>query len=74
MVSELTDLLVERMRVVDTDAPLEALAPHRHQFRLAAEVMGSEEGEESAPLEGMAPERPNPVTQSEMAAGSVELF
>jgi len=43
-------------------------------FRLAAEVMGTEEGEEPAPLEGMAPERPNPVTQSEMAAGSVELF
>jgi hypothetical protein len=36
--------------------------------------MGVEEGEDAAPLEGVAPERPNPVTQSEMDAGSVELF
>ncbi len=43
-------------------------------FRLAAEAMGEEEGEDAAPLDGMAPERPNPVTQSEMDAGSVELF
>ncbi|MBS0292616.1 MAG: hypothetical protein JSS01_08870 [Proteobacteria bacterium] len=43
-------------------------------FRLAAEVMGTEEGEEPAPFVDMTPERPNPVTQSEMAAGSVELF
>lgn len=43
-------------------------------FRLAAETMGGDEGEQAAPLEGTAPERPNPVTQSEMAAGSVELF
>ena len=43
-------------------------------FRLAAETMGQEEGEDAAPLEGVVPERPNPVTQSEMEAGSIELF
>ena len=43
-------------------------------FRLAGETMGEEEGEDAAPLDGMVPERPNPVTQSEMDAGSVELF
>ncbi len=43
-------------------------------FRLAAETMGDEEGEEAASFAGLEPERPNPVTQSEMDAGSVELF
>lgn len=43
-------------------------------FRLAAETMGEGDEEAAAPLEGLAPERPNPVTQSEMQAGSVELF
>lgn len=43
-------------------------------FRLASEAMGDEEGEEAAPFAEMAPDRPNPVTQSEMDAGSVELF
>lgn len=43
-------------------------------FRLAAETMGDEEGEEPASFVGLEPERPNPVTQSEMDAGSVELF
>ena len=43
-------------------------------FRLAAETMGQEEGEDAAPLEGVVPDRPNPVTQSEMEAGSIELF
>jgi hypothetical protein len=43
-------------------------------FRLASESMGQEEGEEAAPFIEMAPERPNPVTQSEMDAGSIELF
>ena len=43
-------------------------------FRLAAEAMGEgKDDEPAAPLEA-APTRPNPVTQSEMAAGSVELF
>ena len=44
-------------------------------FRLAAETMGVEEGElPSEPAQSMMPERPNPVTQSEMDAGSVDLF
>ena len=43
-------------------------------FRLANETMADEEGEESVPLESILPERPNPVTQSEMDAGSIELF
>lgn len=43
-------------------------------FRLAAEAMPPEEGEEVAPCMPMLPERPNPVTQGEMDAGSVELF
>lgn len=41
-------------------------------FRLANETMGHEEGEVDA--SPAAPQRPNPVTQSEMDAGSVELF
>ncbi len=41
-------------------------------FHLANAAMGSEDGEEDAPA--VAPQRPNPVTQSEMDAGSVELF
>jgi tRNA (Thr-GGU) A37 N-methylase len=36
--------------------------------------MGNEEGEEAAPFAEMGPDRPNPVTQSEMDAGSVDLF
>ena len=43
-------------------------------FRLANETMGHEEGEVDAPPAAFAPQRPNPVTQSEMDAGSVELF
>lgn len=43
-------------------------------FRLANETMGREEGEVDAPPAAPAPQRPNPVTQSEMDAGSVELF
>lgn len=43
-------------------------------FQLAAQAMGNEEGEEAAPFAEMAPDRPNPVTQSEMDAGSIELF
>jgi hypothetical protein len=67
-------------------------------FRLAAEAMGHEAGEDAAPfgdpchdrrffsrsaenetLPGdefgnQIPDRPNPVTQSEMDAGSIELF
>ena len=43
-------------------------------FRLAAESMGQEDGEEAASFVEMAPDRPNPVTQSEMDAGSIDLF
>lgn len=43
-------------------------------FRLAAETMGREDEELEAPVMAMQPERPNPVTQSEMDAGSIELF
>lgn len=43
-------------------------------FRLAAEVIPPEEGEELVPCVPRLPERPNPVTQGEMDAGSVELF
>ncbi len=43
-------------------------------FRLASEAMGHEDGEEAAPFAEMAPDRPNPVTQSEMDAGSIDLF
>ena len=41
-------------------------------FRIASEAMGQEEGEEAMP--DTLPQRPNPVTQSEMDAGSIELF
>ena len=43
-------------------------------FRLAAETMGHEKDEEAAPFGEFSSERPNPVTQSEMDAGSIELF
>ncbi len=43
-------------------------------FRLAAETMGDDEDGEAAPFADMAPDRPNPVTQSEMDAGSIDLF
>lgn len=41
--------------------------------RLAAEGMGQDEDELAADA-GQMPERPNPVTQDEMDAGSIELF
>lgn len=42
-------------------------------YRLASESMGSEDGE-AIPFVEEVPERPNPVTQGEMDAGSIELF
>lgn len=42
-------------------------------YRLASEAMGQEDGE-AVPFVEEVPERPNPVTQDEMYAGSVELF
>jgi hypothetical protein len=40
--------------------------------RLAQEAMGDDE--DGAAVVALAPQRPNPVTQDEMDAGSVELF
>ena len=42
-------------------------------YRLASDAMGYEDGE-AVPFVEEVPERPNPVTQDEMQAGSVELF
>lgn len=42
-------------------------------YRLASEAMGYEDGE-AVPFVEEVPERPNPVTQDEMQAGSIELF
>lgn len=43
-------------------------------FRLAAETMEPDDEELDIPAAPLMPERPNPVTQSEMDAGSIELF
>lgn len=42
-------------------------------YRLASDAMGCEDGE-AVPFVEEVPDRPNPVTQDEMQAGSVELF
>lgn len=42
-------------------------------YRLASESMGTEDGE-AVPFVEDVPQRPNPVTQDEMEAGSIELF
>lgn len=42
-------------------------------YRLASDTMGAEDGE-AVPFVEEVPERPNPVTQDEMQAGSIELF
>jgi hypothetical protein len=42
-------------------------------YRLASDAMGLEDGE-AVPFVDEVPERPNPVTQDEMQAGSIELF
>ena len=42
-------------------------------YRLASESMGSEDGE-AVPFVEDVPERPNPVTQDQMDAGSIDLF
>ena len=42
-------------------------------YRLASESMGSEDGE-AVPFVEEVPERPNPVTQDEMDAGSIEQY
>lgn len=55
--------------LVHTDKILKACA-----YKLAEEAMGMDESEESSPGVQLKPPRPNPVTQSEMDAGSIELF
>lgn len=42
-------------------------------YRLASDSMGAEDGD-AVPFVEDVPERPNPVTQDEMQAGSIELF
>lgn len=42
-------------------------------YRLASDAMGAEDGE-AVPFVEDVPDRPNPVTQDEMQAGSIELF
>jgi len=42
-------------------------------YRLACESMGADDGE-AVPFVEAVPDRPNPVTQDEMDAGSIELF
>ncbi|HRK37738.1 MAG TPA: hypothetical protein PK347_05050 [Burkholderiaceae bacterium] len=55
--------------LVHTDKILKACA-----YKLAEEAMGMDEDELPAPSADLQPPRPNPVTQSEMDAGSIELF
>jgi hypothetical protein len=55
--------------LVHTDKILKACA-----YKLAEEAMGMDESEESSQGVQLKPPRPNPVTQSEMDAGSIELF
>lgn len=54
--------------IVHTSSVLQGCA-----YRLAADAMGSEDGE-AVPFVEDVPDRPNPVTQDEMQAGSIELF
>lgn len=55
--------------IVHTDKILKACA-----YKLAEEAMGTDEDEAPGSRIEVQPPRPNPVTQSEMDAGSVELF
>ncbi|GAB4211748.1 MAG: hypothetical protein Fur007_02670 [Rhodoferax sp.] len=43
-------------------------------YRLAAQAMDGDEDGDAVPFVEDVPERPNPVTQDEMHAGSIELF
>jgi hypothetical protein len=55
--------------LVHTDKILKACA-----YKLAEEAMGLDDDEDpDAPID-VTPPKPNPVTQSEMDAGSIELF
>lgn len=55
--------------LVHTDKILKACA-----YKLAEEAMGTDDDETPGSRIDVQPPRPNPVTQSEMDAGSVELF
>ena len=55
--------------LVHTDKILKACA-----YKLAEEAMGLDEDEVQGQPNDVQPSRPNPVTQSEMDAGSIELF
>lgn len=69
--SAVTELQFQDMAsqlIVHTSKVLQGCA-----YRLAAESMGREDGE-AVPFVEEVPERPNPVTQDEMDAGSIELF
>lgn len=71
-------LAVTELQFHDMSSQLIAHMAHTLQacaFRLGAAVMGMDEDESEADI-GLPPlpEKPNPVTQSEMDAGSVELF
>lgn len=71
-------LAVTELQFHDMSSQLIAHMAHTLQacaFRLGAAAMGRDEDEaESAISLPNLPEKPNPVTQSEMDAGSVELF
>ncbi len=54
--------------IVHTSKTLQGCA-----YRLALESMGGEDGD-AIPFVDEVPDRPNPVTQDEMDAGSIELF
>ena len=69
--SAVTELQFQDMAsqlIVHTSKVLQGCA-----FRLASESMGYEDGE-AVPFVEDVPDRPNPVTQDEMQAGSIELF
>ncbi len=69
--SAVTELQFQDMAsqlIVHTSKVLQGCA-----YRLASESMGTEDGE-AVPFVEEVPERPNPVTQDEMDAGSIELF
>lgn len=69
--SAVTELQFQDMAsqlIVHTSKVLQGCA-----YRLAADAMGQEDGE-AVPFVEEVPERPNPVTQDEMQAGSIELF
>lgn len=71
LASAVTELQFQDMAsqlIVHTSKVLQGCA-----YRLASESMGQEDGE-AVPFVEEVPERPNPVTQDEMDAGSIELF